>query len=276
MTKKLWVSYAWADNSNGQVDLLISRLRTHLEVGIDRANLVPGQRLWEQIAEQITKPELSDAFAVVVSGASLASQACAEEIAYALDRTLKERGRAFPIIGLLQADVRAQHLPPVLSTRLCISLTDPFWVERCVAAVQRVAPGSLGAPRSDFLERLHRVNGADYMELTPRLFPVPNLDIVVPVGEESRLSIIGAGPPGTVPYGSIQLHSIERTSATFRDHTPAICVRWNGELSPARSLYVYVSRPSPTRLAIGSNGKALTVERISDTVGGRAGGGTER
>lgn len=271
MKKKLWVSYAWADNSSGQVDLLISRLGTHLEVGIDRTNLIPGQHLWEQIAEQVTQREHSDAFAVVVSSASLASKACAEEIAYALDRTLKERGLAYPIIGLLQADVRAGHLPPVLSTRLCISLTDPYWVEKCVAAVHRVAPGSLGAPPSDFLERPHRVNGANYMELTPRLFPVPHLDIVVPAGEENRLSIVGVGPPGKVPAATIQLHSIERTSATFRDQSPAICIRWNGELSPARSLYVYVSSPSPTRLAIGSNGKALTVERISNTPGGGAG-----
>jgi hypothetical protein len=46
---KLWLTYAWKDNENDQVDYIVQALQAEgLEVRFDRARLVPGQRLWPQ------------------------------------------------------------------------------------------------------------------------------------------------------------------------------------------------------------------------------------
>ena len=50
MPDAIWITYAWADNDEGDFDYLVEQLE---EAGVcatyDKISLVPGQRLWEQI-----------------------------------------------------------------------------------------------------------------------------------------------------------------------------------------------------------------------------------
>lgn len=50
---KLWVTYAWADNENEDVDFYISRLQEQAEVHFDRRSVALGKRHWEEFADQI-------------------------------------------------------------------------------------------------------------------------------------------------------------------------------------------------------------------------------
>lgn len=120
--KKLWLTYAWKDNDDKDIDYVVQELdRAGIEVRFDRRNLIPGQRLWSQIGGAITDPAECDAWGIILTGNSLASEACVEELSYALDRALDAKEKGFPIFALLHG-IPAPALPPALKIRLCIPL----------------------------------------------------------------------------------------------------------------------------------------------------------
>jgi hypothetical protein len=85
--KKLWLTYAWKDNEDRDIDFIVQVLDgLTLDVRFDRRSLVPGQRLWTQIGGAITDPAECDAWGIVLTANSLTSQPCIEELCYALDR----------------------------------------------------------------------------------------------------------------------------------------------------------------------------------------------
>ena len=54
--KKLWLTYAWKDNEDKDIDFIVQELdKTSIDVRFDRRNLVAGQRLWTQIWGTITE-----------------------------------------------------------------------------------------------------------------------------------------------------------------------------------------------------------------------------
>jgi hypothetical protein len=134
----IWITYAWADNANGDIDFVAQELEhSGITVKLDRWNIGAGRRLWEQIENFISSEGQSDAWLLVATNNSLASEACKEEFAYALDRALKSRGEVFPVIGLFLGSVDQGLIPAGIRTRLYVSITDPDWKERIVAAAER-------------------------------------------------------------------------------------------------------------------------------------------
>src|ERR1700675_589149 len=104
--RTVWLTYAWADNSSGDIDFIGQELQqAGLIVKLDRWNIGAGKRLWDQIDSFITDPAQSDAWLLVATSASLASEACKEEFAYALDRALRTRGGDYPVIALFSGPV---------------------------------------------------------------------------------------------------------------------------------------------------------------------------
>jgi hypothetical protein len=78
-----WITYAWKDNEQGDVDFIVQELvRAGLVMKLDRWNLQAGRRLWEQIDRFITDPNECDAWIFYATQNSLASEACREELAY--------------------------------------------------------------------------------------------------------------------------------------------------------------------------------------------------
>ena len=131
---KLWLTYCWKDNETEQVDYVVQALgeQGH-EVRFDRAHLTPGQRLWQQIDAAITDPSRCDAWAIYATKASLSSEACLEELAIALDRALRARGHAFPIIGIFSEALDRSIIPSPIATRLYVDLRDPEWARKVAA-----------------------------------------------------------------------------------------------------------------------------------------------
>ena len=61
--KKVWLSYAWIDNQDQDVDFVVQELEARgLDVRIDRTSIGAGRRLWEQIESFITSPNECDAW----------------------------------------------------------------------------------------------------------------------------------------------------------------------------------------------------------------------
>ena len=133
----VWITYAWKDNEHGDVDFVAQELgRSGVTVKLDRWNLAAGKRLWEQIDSFISRPDQSDAWLLIATDNSLASEPCKEELAYALDRALKVRGAHFPVIALFLSRAEPSLISTAIRSRLYVSVTDPDWKERVVAAVK--------------------------------------------------------------------------------------------------------------------------------------------
>jgi len=139
--KSIWITYAWGDNVGGDVDFAAQELiRQGLDIKLDHWNLTAGKHLWEQIESYIQDPSKSDGWLLYATQNSLGSEACKEEFAYALDRALHTRGGDFPVIALFPASVDRDLIPAGIKTRLFVSLTDPDWKERILAAVEKRQP----------------------------------------------------------------------------------------------------------------------------------------
>jgi hypothetical protein len=140
---KLWFTYAWRDNEQQDVDYIAQEITgVAVEVRLDRWILRAGQRLWEQIDNSIRNPNECDAWAIYLTQNSLNSQPCLEELGYALDRALSERGQAFPLIGISPGGVDSSLIPGAIKTRLYVTTTDPDWKERVKAVVEGGHPRS--------------------------------------------------------------------------------------------------------------------------------------
>jgi hypothetical protein len=97
----------------------------------------------------ITSVDESDAWLIYATPNSLGSEPCKEEIAYALDRALSQRGQGFPVIGLFAGPSNFGLFPAALRTRLCVNMEDPDWKDR-------IRERSCGCPARTVANRLTR------------------------------------------------------------------------------------------------------------------------
>ncbi len=139
MATTLWLTYAWVDNEEGDFSFLVQQLRSvGVESRYDKVELIPGQRLWDQIADRITKGNF-DAWAYLITPNSVNNRRCREELGYALLRALDDRGEGFPLIGIVHG-ISFEKVPPSLRIRLCINLESPTWKEEILAGVEGRPP----------------------------------------------------------------------------------------------------------------------------------------
>jgi hypothetical protein len=165
---KLWLTYAWKDNEDQDVDHVIGELKAvGLEVVFDRAHLIPGQRLWPQIDKGISDPE-TDGWAILATENSLNSEPCLEELAYALDRALRTRGAEFPLIGIFPAPIDRSKIPSALATRLYVNLQQSNWARLVADGVERQRPAVGASSIVPFVAKFHRHDGQMVLEIRPR------------------------------------------------------------------------------------------------------------
>lgn len=154
MTLPLWITYSWADSAEGDFESLVQRLRrARIPTTYDKIALIPGRRLWEQIAEKITSDALAG-WAFLVTPNSLSSEPCKEELGYALHRTLQAKGANFPLIGLLYR-VSIDDVPAPVRVRLCVNLASQDWVEEIRGAVLGRPPRRQFEEQSPIAIRIH-------------------------------------------------------------------------------------------------------------------------
>lgn len=136
MTKRLWLTYAWRDNESESVDYLIQELtKRSLDVKYDRAVLLAGRPLWEQLDQQIDWENI-DAWAIYVTRQSLESEPCREELSYALNIALRQGRMNFPLIGIFPEHVESAFIPKAISTRIYVTLLAPTALQDILDAVE--------------------------------------------------------------------------------------------------------------------------------------------
>jgi hypothetical protein len=203
---KIWLTYAWKDNQEYDVDFIISELKgVGLDVHFDRAQLVAGRRLWEQIDQAIKDPAVC-AWAMFVTENSLRSEPCQEEIAYALDRALREKGSSFPLIGIFPAPIDREILPSALATRIYVNLRDQNWK-------QIVRDGVLGQntfsvkPPNSFGFKWH----TDLvLEVWPRAGTWAPFAAMVPEEDHDNFGMIFVSSRNYLPRSTMTMGLVER------------------------------------------------------------------
>lgn len=248
---KLWLTYAWKDNEEAQVDFVVQELEGKgLSVGIDRTQLIPGRRLWPQIDDQITNPAKCDAWAIYVTQNSLRSEPCNEELVYALDRALRTRGSDFPLIGIFPEPLDRELIPSAIATRLYVSLQAPDWADRVAAGVGGTTPGSPSKSIHPFVINSYGARGQHIIEVRPRTGRWHPFVFFVKSEERDLLMTIGVGPSGKPPEMSMVLGR----SGVEGDGYSGL--QMQSVVDSLNSAYIYCSK-SPSEIMFGQRDAEL-------------------
>ncbi|UWQ18642.1 toll/interleukin-1 receptor domain-containing protein [Jannaschia sp. M317] len=261
--KKLWISHAWADNSNQSFDYLVQELEeTGLEVIYDDVVIPTGQSLWSVIDNTIVWSDI-DGLALVVTKASLASHAVQLELDMFVRRLLADY--QFPIFGILAEGIDYSEIPSILATRNCVSLESDDWRERIKA-------GLSGEAATTSRERVHPIFysidplGA-VCEFHPRVGSLSSFFVAYDQNEVrgGGASLIGwrapfSGPRGSAPVSARSFRNAKRInrdgwvifevgeslpygqSAFFEIAPTSTIMRFGGRLATGELKYVEVRR----------------------------------
>jgi hypothetical protein len=247
--KSLWLTYAWIDNAEHDVEFVAQELTAAgIAVQTDRWNLNAGRRLWEQIAAYISDPSKSDGWAIYATQNSLTSEACKEEYFTALDRALHTRGGDFPVIGIFPDSVTADLIPPGIKTRLYVSTSDPDWTERVAAAVEGRTVDIKRVPVHPYALNIHGLDDDRLaIELRPRAGSWGPFFAAVPLSERETVQLsVGPGPPGRVPFAPVARGVIEGYTNDQRWWFRSI----SDPITPSQSAYS-ICRALPSELMFG-------------------------
>jgi len=251
----VWITYAWADNDHGDVDFVAQALqRAGLVVKLDRWNLAAGRRLWEQIDSYICDPQQSDAWLLIASNNSLASEPCKEEFSYALERALRGRGDTFPVIALFLTHTDSSLIPAAIRARLHVSITDPDWKERIVAATERRGHAASTPGVNPYHLHVHRLQGRSKpyaIEVRPRAGVWAPFMAGIPLAERETVQpSIMIGPRDLPTDSGVLMMSGEGPSV---DNSLWI-VGASNQSTPTESYYIWCET-LPTALVFGVNGR---------------------
>lgn len=262
----LWLTYAHADNLDGDVDFLAQELgKLGIKVHLDRWVVGAGLRLWEQIASGIKS---SDLWLIYATGNSLNSPACKEELAYAMDNALASRGAAYPVIALFPGGFDSSILPPSLKVRLCISTTDDNWKERILSAAQG-RPPEIQRPLLDpFFIKTYHIPGAHYpfvIEVRPRAgvwspFIAAVLSVEGGWEGDERVLVLGAKAAPDPNAGSALFNVGTGTNGEW-----SFIQIGNPQPSPTLSAYINC-KVLPRKLLFGAPGMQYIAERLDGTI----------
>jgi hypothetical protein len=250
----IWITYAWDDNKEKDVDFVAQELgRSGLTVKLDRWNLSAGRRLWDQIENFICATDQSDAWLLIATNHSLASEPCKEEFAYALDRALRTRGANFPIIALFLGSVDESLIPAGVRTRLFVSITDPDWKERIVAAAEGRQHQATRPEICPFYWHVHRSLPGEHpiaIEVRPRAGVWAPFIAAVPIAEKDTVApSIAIGPRGSPMVGCVIMTG---AGSGLSNDGLWWCESAGNESTPTQSYYIWCKR-LPTTLVFGPN-----------------------
>ena len=252
---KLWITYARVDNEAGDIDFIAQELAAAgLEIKLDRWSIDAGKRLWEQIEKFICSDSESDAWLLIATQNSLASQPCKEEFAYALDRALRSRGQEFPVIALFISDVDSSLIPAGIRTRLFVSVTDPDWKERVVAAAEGRHIEANRPSVDPYHLQVHDNQAGDRpfaIEVRPRAGVWAPFIAAIPIKEKDEVDpsiMIGASG---VPTGTGMLTGRGNDGPT--DDNKFWMLIAGNQATPTQSYYVWC-KTMPSQLIFGVSG----------------------
>lgn len=252
----VWITYSWDDNKSGDINFIAQELeQAGLNIKLDRWNIAAGKRLWDQIANFITSLNESDAWLLIATNNSLASEPCKEEFAYALDRALNGRGQDFPVIVLFLGPVDNDLIPPSIRTRLFVSITDPDWKERIVSSAEgrsyRVTKEQI-QPYYLYIHKNQPGSKSIVIEVRPRAGVWAPFIAAIPANEKGSVDPnIMIGPRDVPTNSGMLVNCGNGLSPDGKLYT----MNSGNQATPTESYYVWC-KTLPSTLIFGVNGRA--------------------
>lgn len=248
--KPLWITYAHSDNETGNFDYLVNELnKVGIDIIFDKISLVPGQRLWEQIGKKICNGDLSG-WAFLITANSLKSNACLEELEYALNRALNPNN-TFPIIGLIH-EVPSSEIPPAIKARLYVNLKNDTWKEEIKAGLEQ---RSLKLPKVNVLPYKTSITfnylnqpGVTAFEISPRFGEVHYWRWAYPKAGPQPINW-GTGPSGGKLVSSVSTDEI--SGETMSEEGLCIFIGSGNTLTPGTSAYLIFDKSFPQLMRFG-------------------------
>jgi len=255
--KSIWITYAWKDNEDHSVDFIAQELGKKLEVKLDRWDLEAGKILWEQIGSYIQDPSESDGWLIYATQSSLSSKKCNEELYYALDRALDIRGAEFPIIGLFPGSFDKELIPSSLKIRLNVSITDPEWQEKVVAAIEKRKADIKKPHIEPYILEIYELNNSGKkkyaIEIRPRGGTWSPFIAAIPFEEKDWVNQrLHFGPANHKPDGNLSTSLYSYKTLISEDGIWWIESAIN-EATPTQSYYLICER-LPSSLIFGKDG----------------------
>jgi hypothetical protein len=248
---KLWLTYAWLDNEDGQADFLAGELTlAGVEVRLDRWTLTAGLSLWDQIKAEIADPARSDAWAIYATPNSLRSEPCIKEILFAVDRAKNARGKTFPVINVFDVNIDPEIIPPLLQQDIYVALSDHDWKERIVAATEARQPNIPGLRLDAFHAHLHldpQNPKRHVLEVRPRVGTWCPFVAAIPIEEkdEVKLALVHGARGRPAPYGIMYC-----TKEGVSEDGKWWFLGAGNEATPTQSYYISFEKP-PSRIRFG-------------------------
>ena len=241
---KLWLTYAWKDNEDDDVDYIIQSLRSEgIEVKYDRVQLLAGRRLWAAIDRGISDPQSTDGWAIYLTLNSLQSEPRQEELSYALDRALRTKGGDFPIIGIFPAPIDRTLIPSAIATRLYVDLRQQDWSSRIYYGLKReVLPVKKDV--APFVINYRHVKDELVLEIRARAGRWYPAYFAVPENELPLVGLASYGPAGSPPNSAI----VARRDVVLDSGLRAI--ELSHSVDSQNSMYIYVNS-EPSTFAFG-------------------------
>jgi hypothetical protein len=261
MKYPLWLTYAWSDNDEGDFDYLVQELEKNGIPSIyDKISLIPGRKLWAQIADKVGKEALS-AWVYLLTPDSIASNACQEELAYALQRALTTKGDEFPLIGLLHK-VSIRDVPLALRVRLCVNLANPDWIEEIRAGVEGIPNSRRTQSQLPYIIKTHNnyLNqpNNNAIEIRPRFGEIAYWRLAFPSDGPQPIDW-GAGPANGCGILTMQIGIITGEYESIGG-APMKFFGAATSLSPSTSAYAVFDGKIPTRLFFGSSNDTFSTK----------------
>jgi hypothetical protein len=257
---RLWITYAWKDNAGGNFDFLVSQLEAAgVDTTFDKVALIPGRRLWDQIAARIEDPELNG-WAILLTQESIKSEACKEELAYALDRALSKKSENFPLFGLLH-QVNVQEVPAPLRARLLIDMQNPQWPQLVVAGLKGVPPEKAPTTTTRYIWKTildFRGQGTLAITVNPRFGELHYWRFIYP--QNAKVIDWGHGPPQQQGFSGAMTMTVEGWKATMKfpsGEEPVICLGSGDAITPGWACYIVFSAPLPKFVAFATANEPL-------------------
>ena len=253
----LWITYAWIDNQEGNFDYLVQELvNSGIETRYDRIQLIPGQRLWEQIGERISDPSLR-AWAYLITSNSLQSQPCREELEYAVNRAIQAKDSVFPLIGLVVPSVLFDDVPISLRVRLCVNLSSPNWIEEIRAGLELRPPRLIDTSQTRYIYNVTQsFNGTSVtttIEIRPRFNEVHFWRVALPTN--CTIQNFGVGPANTRQITGILEMTMEGMTGEVNGRQARL-IGAGTRLTPGTSAYIFVTG-NPDFIAFGTANEAF-------------------